>query len=189
MHPKVEVAILEVARGGMIKRGLLPNYATAATVTNISHDHIGQSGIENLTDLAVAKGIVYSGIKPDGIAIVNLDDEHIRELPLTNQRKAYLSTKLTAEEMQKFVRADNFVVYLDDQQITVQTSNELHRLNNITQIPITVYGLAHYNYENVLHATALTFALGLTPAQIMFGLAKFGADARLKFWTVELLSF
>lgn len=181
MHPKVEVAVLEVARGGMIKRGLLPNYAVAATVTNISHDHIGQSGIENLTDLAAAKGIVYNGLKADGIAIINLDDEHIRALPLDNQRKAYLSTKLTSEEIQPFITANNFVVYLDNQQIVIRTSNELHRLNNITQIPITVHGLAHYNYENVLHATALTFALGLTPAQIMFGLAKFGADARSNF--------
>jgi cyanophycin synthetase len=83
--------------------------------------------------------------------------------------------------MQKFITADNFVVYLDNQQIVIKTLNEEHCLNNITQIPITVHGLAHYNYENVLHATALTFALGLTPTQIMFGLAKFGADARSNF--------
>ena len=68
----------------MIKRGLLPNYATAATVTNISHDHIGQNGIESLADLVAAKGIVYNGLKADGIAIINLDDEHIRALPLDN---------------------------------------------------------------------------------------------------------
>ncbi|MBX9597652.1 MAG: hypothetical protein K2X04_03640 [Burkholderiales bacterium] len=181
MHPKVELAILEVARGGIIKRGLLPNYATAATVTNIFHDHIGQNGIENLADLAAAKAIVYNGLKTDGIAIINLDDEHIRAFPLNNSRKAYLSTKLNAEEIQPFITMNNFVVYLDNQQIVIQTCNEVHRLNNITQIPITVHGLAQYNYENVLHATALTFALGLTPAQIMFGLAKFGADARSNF--------
>lgn len=181
MHPKVEVAILEVARGGLVKRGLLPNYVTAATVTNISHDHIGQSGINNLSDLAQAKGIVYHAIKSDGIAIVNLDDAHVCELSLTNARKAYLSTKLNDVEISNYLNADNFAVFLECGKIAIKTLHEKLFLNKIDSLPVTIHGLAHYNNENVLHAVALCFSLGLSLAQISYGLARFGADEKSNF--------
>lgn len=181
MHPKVEVAILEVARGGLVKRGLLPNYVTAATITNISHDHIGQSGINNLSDLAQAKGIVYQAIKADGIAVVNLDDAHICDLSLVNSRKAYLSTKLSENQISTYLNASNFVVFLEDGKIVIKTLQEKLTLNKIDSLPITIYGLAHYNNENVLHAVALCFSLGLSSAQISHGLARFGADEKSNF--------
>lgn len=180
MNPKVEVAILEAARGGIVKRGLMPNYATAATVTNIAYDHIGQNGIETLEDLANAKGVVYDAIAEDGIAVVNLDDKYIPNLPI-KQKKAYLSTKLTEQEISQYLTADNYVVYLDNGMITLQTSKVKYGLNKINEIPITVHGLATYNYENVLHATALAYAVGVTPEQIQFGLKKFGADDKSNF--------
>ena len=178
--PKVEVAILEVARGGMIKRGLLPNYAKAATVTNIAYDHIGQNGIENLNDLAAAKGIVYSGLKDDGIAIINLDDKHITALPVSH-RKAFLSTKLDEKKIDKYLNKDNFVVFLDGKSIILKTANERHVLNQIDEIPVTVNGLATYNYENVLHAVSLSYCLGVEPKKIIRGLAKFGGDDKSNF--------
>lgn len=177
---KVEVAILEVARGGMVKRGLLPNYATAATMTNIAHDHIGQNGIENLTDLTVAKGLVYNGLSDDGLAIINLDDENIVALP-NKHRKAYLSTKLDESTISKYLTTDNFVVFIADKEIILKTQTERFTLNRIDEIPVTVHGLATYNYENVLHAVALSHSLGVLPKHIIKGLAKFGGDDKSNF--------
>lgn len=179
-NSKVEVAILEVARGGMVKRGLLPNYATAATMTNIAHDHIGQNGIENLTDLAIAKGIVYNGLSDNGIAIINLDDANIVALPIKH-RKSYLSTKLDENSISKYLTADNFVVFIADQEIILKTLTERFILNRIDEIPVTVHGLATYNYENVLHAVALSYSLGVLPKHIIKGLAKFGGDDKSNF--------
>lgn len=180
MHPQLDVAVLEVARGGLVKRGLLPNYVAAATVTNIAYDHIGQNGIETLMDLAQAKGVVYSAIADDGIAIVNLDDEYIPQLEIATN-KAYLSTKKTAAELASYLAAGNFIVYLENNLITIATASEVFTLNNISKIPLTVDGLAHYNYENVLHAVALTFALGVEPRAIQRGLRLFGGDAKSNF--------
>lgn len=180
MSPKVEVAILEAARGGIVKRGLMPNYATVATVTNIAYDHIGQNGIETLEDLANAKGVVYDALADDGIAVINLDDSYIPQLDIKH-RKAYLSTKLTEQEITKYLTDDNYVVYLDNGIITLQTKNVKYGLNKINEIPITVYGLAKYNYENVLHAAALSYAVGVSPEKIQFGLKKFGADDKSNF--------
>ncbi|RTK93482.1 MAG: hypothetical protein EKK64_10100 [Neisseriaceae bacterium] len=180
MNQKVEVAILEAARGGIVKRGLMPNYADVATVTNIAYDHIGQNGINTLDDLANAKGVVYNALKDDGIAIVNLDDEHIMKLNIPN-KKAYISTKLAEKEISKYLTNDNYVVFIRDKHIVLKTKAVEHVLNKIDDIPITVYGLATYNYENVLHAVALSYALDITPDQIIFGLKKFGADDKSNF--------
>lgn len=180
MNQKVEVAILEAARGGIVKRGLMPNYATAATVTNIAYDHIGQNGIETLEDLANAKGVVYDAVSESGIAVVNLDDKYIPNLSI-KQKKAYLSTKLSETEMAQYLTDDNYIVYLDNGVITLQTKNTKYSLNKINEIPVTVHGLATYNYENALHAVALSYAVGVTPEQIQFGLSKFGADDKSNF--------
>lgn len=180
MHPQLDVAVLEVARGGLVKRGLLPNYVAAATVTNIAYDHIGQNGIETLMDLAEAKGVVYAALADDGIAIVNLDDEYIPQLEIATN-KAYLSTKKNAAELTCYLLADNFIVYLEDNLIMIATANEVFTLNDIRKIPLTVDGLARYNYENVLHAVALTFALGIEPRAIQRGLRLFGGDAKSNF--------
>ncbi len=181
MHPKVEVAVLEVARGGIVKRGLLPNYANVATVTNIAYDHIGQNGIENLTDLAEAKGIVYQGLAEDGVALINLDDEYIVNLDNSNHKCAYLSTKLGEDKISSYLNENNFVVYLDNGYITIKTLTKSHKLNKIDSIPLTVSGLATYNFENTLHAVGLCFAIGVEPEQIKRGLAKFGADDKSNF--------
>jgi UDP-N-acetylmuramyl tripeptide synthase len=180
MNQKVEVAILEAARGGIVKRGLMPNYVDVATVTNIAYDHIGQNGINSLVDLANAKGVVYNALKQDGIAIINLDDEHIKQL-VVKHKKAYISTKLSEQEISKYLTDDNYVVFIRDNVIILKTNSVEYPLNKINEIPITVYGLATYNFENVLHAVALCFALKITPEQIIFGLKKFGADDKSNF--------
>lgn len=188
-HPKMEIAILEVARGGMLKRGLLPVSATVATITNIANDHLGQSGIENLTDLAAAKGLIYAGLKQDGVAVINLDDEHISKLPI-DKTKVYLSTKLSASKMAPYLNPKNFVVYLENDHIILETSQKKHQLNKIDEIPLTVNGLASYNNENILHAVSLSFVLGIKPKQISCGLKKFGRDNESNFgrWNYYNLS-
>lgn len=180
MHPKLEVAVLEAARGGIVKRGLTPNYASIATVTNIAYDHIGQNGINTLADLANAKGVVYDALSDDGIAIVNLDDKHIMALEIKT-RKSYISTKLSEVEIVKYLTNDNYVVYIDNDVITLQTLMQKYSLNNIKEIPLTVHGLAKYNYENALHAVALSYGIGIKIDDIKFGLRKFGADDKSNF--------
>ena len=180
MNPNIDVAILEVARGGIIKRGLLPNYTTAATITNIAHDHIGQNGIDSLDDLAKAKGVVYNGLAEDGLAIINLDDEHVAKLAI-KQNKAYISQKLSEFEISKYLNADNYVVYLANEMITIKTASGKVIIDNIKKIPVTVDGLALYNYENIIQAAALAYALGITAPQIKRGLRLFGGDDRSNF--------
>ncbi|MDD3267128.1 MAG: Mur ligase family protein [Burkholderiales bacterium] len=180
MHPKLEVAVLEAARGGIVKRGLMPNYADVATVTNIAYDHIGQNGINTLSDLANAKAVVYDGLADDGIAIVNLDDVHVMSLDI-KQRKSYMSTKLSEDAIAKYLTTDNYVVYLDNDIVTLQTLKHKYHIIDIKKVPLTVHGLAKYNYENTLHAVALSYGIGIEIDDIKFGLKKFGADDKSNF--------
>ncbi len=175
-NPKLDVAILEVARGGILKRGILPNYTVSATVTNISQDHLGDSGIENLDDLARLKGLIYNSLLDTGCAIINLDDEHIRKLNILHQVKCYLSTKLSEEEISTYLTQDNFVVFIDGNDIILKLINKRYIIANLLFVPLTIHGLAKYNYENILHAVALSYSLGIKPSDIKAGLLKFASN-------------
>ncbi|NLD46014.1 MAG: cyanophycin synthetase, partial [Clostridiaceae bacterium] len=73
-NKEVEVAVLETARGGLVRKGLGYDLADVAVVTNISEDHLGCDGIETLEDLAFVKSLVIEAVKPEGYAVLNADD-------------------------------------------------------------------------------------------------------------------
>lgn len=176
-NPKLDVAILEVARGGILKRGVLPNYAVGATVTNISQDHLGHSGIETLNDLAHLKGLVYNSLVDNGVAVVNLDDELVSHLD-GQGIKCYLSTKMSEEDISKYLTKKNFVVFIESQNVVLKTKSKRYQIANLVDVPLTVHGLAKYNYENILNAVALSYSLGVSAKDITKGLLKFAVNEK-----------
>jgi cyanophycin synthetase len=76
-HPEVQVAVLETARGGILKSGLGYDYADVAIVTNISEDHLGQYGIEDIEDLTKVKSLVAEAVKKHSYVILNADDNRV----------------------------------------------------------------------------------------------------------------
>ena len=79
-HPDIDAAVLETARGGLLRRGVGVHLCEAAIVTNTADDHLGEYGIFNLTDLAMVKGLVYGVVKQDGVRVINMDDIHASAL-------------------------------------------------------------------------------------------------------------
>ena len=74
MNREVDAAVLETARGGIIRKGLAYDLADVAVITNITEDHLGIDGIETLEDLAYVKSLVGEAVKEDGYVVLNADD-------------------------------------------------------------------------------------------------------------------
>ena len=168
-NPKVDVAVLEVARGGLCTRGLANTNVTAATISNISVDHLGQDGVETLEDLCEAKSIVYSSVENAGHAIINLDDQYIRERYEANKIKGktvFFSQKLSEEEMDSYLNKSAYVCFVKNGQFVLKTKTKRCELASVVDVPITVKGFAKHNIENALNAIALSYELGCEPAQI-----------------------
>src|SRR5262249_8916357 len=82
-RPEVETAILETARGGILRRGLEVEHAYASLVTNIADDHLGEYGIQSLPELAAVKLLVARAVRDGGAVVLNADDAILRQAART----------------------------------------------------------------------------------------------------------
>ncbi len=164
-NPRVEVAFLENARGGMLRRGLPVERAEAALVTNVGTDHLGEYGINTLEDLARVKLLVAKAVREAGTLVVNADDPHLDSA--TAHRKVSFSLQDRAPQP-AFVRhrgrlgklsEDGFVPWIE-----------------VADIPATLGGAALHNAANALGAMAVADALGISRRAVVEGLSSFGAD-------------
>jgi cyanophycin synthetase len=111
MDASVDHAVLEVARGGIIRRGLGFEESDVAVITNITRDHLGEGGINTLEDLTRLKGTLLETVKPTGYAILNADDELV--LTLKEQTKGQVilfSLKHDNPELLKHHANGNIIV-------------------------------------------------------------------------------
>ncbi len=174
MNPKVEVAVLEVARGGLLRRGILTNFVKSATVTNVSEDHLHEDGVDTLKELAEAKALVYKGVAPDGYAVINLDDKLMREHTKNLQlKKIYITRDITNPEYTAYLVDAQYVCYTDKNAFYWRDKNSDQLVGTFANTPITVNGHASHNVENALHAIALSFTLGNDIAQIGQALSQY----------------
>lgn len=177
-NPTVDVAVLEVARGGMVKRGLATSNVSGAVVVNVTADHLGVNGIDTVQDLALAKFTVQNAVRVGGHNIVNLDDElshlFIDDLPCA---KAFFSQKLTEIEMTSYLHnSDDYACFVQDNVFYVYQNGVKHRIAAMDDVDLTYGGLAKHNIENVLAAICLSLELGRTYSEITAGLMAFRND-------------
>jgi len=176
-HPNVDVALLEVARGGMLRRGLPVERAVAALVTNVAEDHLGEYGIETLDDLSWAKLVVNRAVREGGLLVLNADD------PVLTQRAEHLTTELcwfSIEAENPFVQAhrqaDKRACFVRNDTVVFADENGEEALLPVSEIPITLNGAARHNIANSLGAVSLAKILGLDSTTIANGLRAFRND-------------
>ncbi|MGB5889109.1 MAG: Mur ligase family protein, partial [Thermoanaerobaculia bacterium] len=174
-HPGAEVAVLETARGGMLRRGLAVRRADVALVTNIAEDHLGESGIYDLDDLTKAKLIVHQAAKR---LVLNADD------PLLSRHGLELGLPITWFSLE----ADNMLVErhrakgghgcrLVGPQIVFDRGPDTQPVTSVESIPLTLGGAARHNVANALGAVGVAVALGVSMEAIRSGLAGFQGDS------------
>ena len=178
--PEVDVAILESARGGMLRRGLAVSRADAAIITNIAEDHFGEYGIESLDDLISAKRIVEHALSADGCLVLNADDPLLLAVAgRTALRVALFSASPTHGELNAHVeRGGDAAVVRDEGTILLRRDAAWHDLGRVDDMPLTMHGAAPHNIQNILGAALLASQLGATIDGIRSALATFGASNR-----------
>ena len=174
MDSSIDHAVLEVARGGILRRGLGYEESDVAVITNISEDHLGEGGIDTLEDLARLKGSIVEIVKPTGFSVLNADDELV--LTLREQARGQIilfSLKDDNPELVKHRDNGNIIVTIKDGSVIIQKKSLISIVAQVIEIPITFGGIALFNISNTLAAVAATYALGLNEEQIRAGVISF----------------
>lgn len=173
----VEVAVLETARGGIIRKGLGYDLADVGIITNISGDHLGTDGIESLEDLAFAKSLVVEAIKPGGYAVLNADDPMTEQIARNVQCKIiYFSQNRINPLLVKHINQGGVAVACDNGYITIYWENSALPLIKVKDIPITFNGIVSCNIENSMAVICGLFAVGVPVQIIKQGVAGFKPD-------------
>ena len=178
---RIEAAILETARGGILRRGLAAQRAKVAVVTNVSADHFGEYGIDDLAGLADAKLVVASTIGDTGLVVLNADDTilHARaaqlSCPIGWFSRDYHDSTLKAHRRQRGatsgVRDGRLIVAWSRGSDVAEFD-----LGAIAHMPLTVDGRADYNVSNIAGVALAALGLGISHTTIAAVLARFGGS-------------
>ena len=179
---RAQAAILETARGGILRRGIAVSRADAAVVTNVSSDHFGEYGIDDLTGLAQVKLTVASAVGPNGLLVLNADDSTLRAqadgLPRRFGRRAPLGWFAAGPDhrvlLEYRLRGDS-TCGVHEGRLYLNRRGAEHDLGLISAMPLSMGGVAAYNIANMAGAALAAAALGIAPASIAEVLARFGS--------------
>lgn len=172
--PAVEVAVLETARGGLVRRGLGYAESKVAVVTNIANDHLGSDGINTLEELCHVKSIVVETVSENGFAVLNAEDDRVVAMAEGCPGKViYFSRLAENKTLARHLAAGGRGVMLIDDKIYLVTGNKSVVLTDITSLPITFAGAARHNVANCMAAAGALWALETDPEDIVSGLREF----------------
>lgn len=184
-HPETETAILEVARGGLLRRGLPIDNVDAALITNIAEDHLGQYGINTVAALAQAKAIVakgllnkgHSNVQREGTLVLNADDECLVALaPQLPVNKCWFSLHESNTTLQQHKQKGGAVCFVREQQLVYSNGCEESIIIAVKDIPMTLNGAALHNIQNALGAIALAKCLDIDNQSIKIALSNFASN-------------
>ncbi|WP_309613184.1 cyanophycin synthetase [Flavobacterium sp.] len=172
--PTVEFAVLETARGGILRSGLGFSRCDIAIITNIQEDHLGLSDIHTLDDLARVKSTVVKSVKKDGWAILNAEDEQC--LKIANELScnvAYFSMDENNPKVKQFSKEGKIVAVYENGYITIKKGEWKIRVERATHVPLTMGGKAKFMIANVLAATLASYLHGFKTEDISLSLQTF----------------
>ncbi|MDQ0190167.1 cyanophycin synthetase [Alicyclobacillus cycloheptanicus] len=172
--PSVEVAVLETARGGIVRGGLAYDKANVAVMTNIAMDHIGQDGVDTIEDLMHIKSLVAECVADDGTVVLNADDERLVALSKRlNANIVFCSMTDDNPVLMRHLARGGVGYYVSRGWLVEARGHLTWEISPISEIPLTLGGIAQFQVENCLAAVAAMRAYGLTRQQIAHALATF----------------
>jgi len=172
--PTVEFAVLETARGGILRAGLGFSRCDIGIITNIQEDHLGLSDIHTLDDLARVKATVVRSIKKDGWAILNAEDDQC--LKIANEltcNVAYFAMDEHNPKVVQFAKEGKIVAVYENGFITIKKGEWKIRVERATHVPLTLGGKAKFMIANVLAATLAAYLQGFKIEDISLSLQTF----------------
>ncbi len=176
--PEVDLAVLETARGGILKRGLAFDRCNVGVVLNVSADHLGLDGVETVADLAKVKAVVARAAS-DAV-VLNADDAHcvaMSQLVDADVECIYFSMESENPVLLRHLDMGGRAAYFQDHTLILADGARRTEVIKARAMPAALRGHARYNVANALAAAAALMGADFTRAQIAAGLASFVSDS------------
>lgn len=170
-HPDVEFAVLEIARGGILRRGLAVSMCDAALITNVTIDHLGSYGVDDLATMARVKLVIARNAR---VVVLNADDpELVRCANRLSARIVWFGRDAANPVIDAHRKRGGEAWFVRGDELVHARGSDEQSLIAIAQVPLTFGGSAPYNVENALAAAALAVAMGLPKPAIIAALRAF----------------
>jgi cyanophycin synthetase len=179
--PGVDAAVLETARGGLLRQGLGYDWSDVGVITNLSPDHLGQDGIESMDDLVHVKSLVAERVRDGGTLVLNADDMRVRDLIVRPRIRAAHKNLLWFglhphdPLIERHVANGGTAFVLSDGFLVERTGPRETPLLPVAEVPGGFAGAARFAAANALAAAAAARAMGLTAVEVCEALGTFDA--------------
>ncbi|WP_409252954.1 cyanophycin synthetase [Bacillus sp. SCS-153A] len=179
-NPQTDIAVLETARGGILREGLAFRHCDVGIVTNVSEDHLGLDGIETYEQLVKLKRLIPEVVIEGGYCILNADDDSTANMAAyTNGTVIYTSLDPRNPYIQKAAANKGTAWYVtEDGFITLLDKGTSHTFLPVREIPVTINGTARHNVYNLLQALAAAHSQGISLEELKKRALTFHPDAK-----------
>ncbi len=179
--PTVEAAVLETARGGVLREGLGWDRCDVGCVLNVSADHLGLRGIDTLEDLAFVKRLVVEVVRDHGTSVLNADDPLVAAMKEKAEgRIMYFAMSAQNPIVREHVKEGGRAAVLEEgvngQMLALYDGDRHIPVTWTHLIPATLEGKAKFNVQNALAAAAVAFSLGVPLESMRQGLRTFSTS-------------
>jgi len=177
-QPGVEAAVLEVARGGILLRGIGAMHNDVAVVTNVSSDHLGLHGIYTLDQLAEVKSTILRITKTDGWDVLNADDPRVLAMRRVARGRPFLFSRDPDHPALRSTLAERgrAITVIDDALTVLEPGRDPRALLPLVDVPVTLAGISGNNVQNAMAAAAAALGIGLPEEAVTAGLRTFVLD-------------
>lgn len=176
--PTVEVAVLETARGGILRSGLGFDQCDVGVVLNVQADHLGIGDIDTIEDLADLKCVVAESVNPEGCVVLNADDPLVAKMSRRVQAEvAYFSMSPDNSVVRDHIERGGLAAIYENGYLSILKGDWVLRIEKAAQIPLTMNGRAPFMIANALAASLAAFSQGLEVDLIRTALISFEASA------------
>ncbi len=174
--PTVDVAVLETARGGIIRSGLGFDHCDVGVVLNVAADHLGLKDVNTLEDLARVKSVIPRAVAKDGWAVLNAEDERVYKMrDLVDGKVVCFSMDENHPNIRRRAERGRVSCVFENGFVTILKGKWKVRVEKVVNIPLTYGGRAEFMIQNVLAATLACFVHGVSIEDIRVGLTTFNA--------------
>lgn len=172
--PTVNYAVLECARGGLLRAGLGFKKCDIGVVTNVAGDHLGLKGIHTIEQLAKVKGVIPETVKPDGYAVLNADDDLVFDMAnkVDCNFALFSMDEKNPRIKRQFNRGGISAIY-ENGYITICKGEWKMRVSKAANVPLTMGGKAKFMIQNVLAAVLATYLDGFKIEDIKVAIESF----------------
>jgi cyanophycin synthetase len=175
--PTVEVAVLETARGGILRSGLAFDTCDVGVVLNISADHLGLGDIETIEQMAQVKSVVAEAVSPKGYAVLNADDPLVAAMAKkVKSQVAYFAMNPENELVKNHTRGGGLAAVYENGYLSILKGDWTLRIEQAVHLPVTMEGRAPFMIANALAASLAAFAQGVPIEVIRAALTTFRAS-------------